>query len=660
MVFKSLYDTYIPIITAILMRFKGGVKNLSLNGKINEQMNHVKLIHYNIQDIYQDDTNGDYYDETTLPEEDLIKLDEGMTFVYDTLGTDIDLKKEEIREALWNLYYDHDETVVWALDELGKRADKKKKNEKANRKDKKQTQNTEKKAKHDTNQIDESDDIPVDQNIEEMRPYHQVNPTMKEVGYLRLGVRYDEQDEQIDNTAKGKPAINVAVIEILICLVGHHQSGKSTLMGRLLCDLNQIPKSIYDDLNRKKANDMEAEFDYASIISTISEKIYMPESNLIDRCCFETPRYMVFFTEYKDCPNLSNSMKLVADADVLLIIWDASNENTQDDDLIPWDVKRHLDIAKMFGAKKLLFAITKMDSVEWSKKKFNESKDLIEKYLIHFGLGKNDLSITPVSGLTGENLVDDSYLPELRSWYYGPSLAEQINKLRMNQISAELPLSIAFTGHCLDSLKPNTVKIYGVVESGDVSVGEEVIVEPGKKHGRIIEMTGYCNSDESYSLGYRIITIENLRKTDMMQVKAINITFNGSKLCRVATPIRPVQSFVAQLIVGSTKASIVTGSSATLVLGPSIHKVTITNVLEAVEFSTGHRIKNHQGRIGYSNTGKAEIRFSGNPVALDISKNNKITNYISLRTSSGEDLAMGTIIKVIHPNKHVGSILCIN
>jgi hypothetical protein len=35
-------------------------------------------------------------------------------------------------------------------------------------------------------------------------------------------------------------------------------------------------------------------------------------------------------------------------------------------------------------------------------------------------------------------------------------------------------------------------------------------------------MTGYYNSDEMYHLGYRILTIENLRKADMMQVKTKN------------------------------------------------------------------------------------------------------------------------------------------
>jgi hypothetical protein len=35
-------------------------------------------------------------------------------------------------------------------------------------------------------------------------------------------------------------------------------------------------------------------------------------------------------------------------------------------------------------------------------------------------------------------------------------------------------------------------------------------------------MAGYYNSEEMYSLGYRILTIENLRKADMMQVKTKN------------------------------------------------------------------------------------------------------------------------------------------
>jgi translation elongation factor EF-1alpha len=99
-------------------------------------------------------------------------------------------------------------------------------------------------------------------------------------------------------------------------------------------------------------------------------------------------------------------------------------------------------------------------------------------------------------------------------------------------------------------------------------------------------------------------------------------------------------------VVGSTKEVIVTGSSVILELGSSTHNAKITKVSEVMEFTTGKKI-NSSGGIRYSNTGKAEIRFSGNPVALDISKNDRVTKYISLRGSSGETIAMGRIIKVI-------------
>jgi elongation factor 1 alpha-like protein len=257
-------------------------------------------------------------------------------------------------------------------------------------------------------------------------------------------------------------------------------------MGRLLCDLNQIPKSIYNELNRKKEKNMEAEFDYAFVAKNTGEKKYFRDCDPLDYSCFETTRYMVNFADDNKFHPLSKAMKLVGDADAILIVWDASLDYVVGNSLIPWDVKAYLDIAKILGGKKLLFAITKMDTIEWSGTKFDEIKALIERCVSHFGLGKNDLSITPVSGLTGENLVEDSYLLELRSWYYGPSLVEQINKLRMNELSKDMPLMLAFTGGCLDSPKPNTVKIYAVVESGDVSVGEEVIVEPGRKRGGIV------------------------------------------------------------------------------------------------------------------------------------------------------------------------------
>jgi hypothetical protein len=104
-------------------------------------------------------------------------------------------------------------------DQLDKRANKKAKSEKKKKKDKKQPKNTEKKVKDDINQVDESDGAYIDQKIEDMYPYANINPIMKEAGYRRFGMRYVDEDEDIENTAINKPAINLAVIGKIITLI---------------------------------------------------------------------------------------------------------------------------------------------------------------------------------------------------------------------------------------------------------------------------------------------------------------------------------------------------------------------------------------------------------------------------------------------------------
>ena len=52
-------------------------------------------------------------------------------------------------------------------------------------------------------------------------------------------------------------------------------------------------------------------------------------------------------------------------------------------------------------------------------------------YLCILHLQELDVSYVPCSGLTGENLVKPSTVPELTSWYGGPTLLATIGKLCM-------------------------------------------------------------------------------------------------------------------------------------------------------------------------------------------------------------------------------------
>lgn len=81
------------------------------------------------------------------------------------------------------------------------------------------------------------------------------------------------------------------------------------------------------------------------------------------------------------------------------------------------------------GVQKMLVAVNKMDTVDWSKNRFDEIQDTIGTFLKKQA-GFAAVRFVPVSGLGGENLVKSpESLHPLMQWYEGPSLIELLGKM---------------------------------------------------------------------------------------------------------------------------------------------------------------------------------------------------------------------------------------
>jgi len=75
----------------------------------------------------------------------------------------------------------------------------------------------------------------------------------------------------------------------------------------------------------------------------------------------------------------------------------------------------------------LLVAINKMDTVDWSKDRYDEIVQKLRTFLRQAGFKDSDVSFVPCSGLVGENLAHSpSAEHQLTTWYSGPTLASQI------------------------------------------------------------------------------------------------------------------------------------------------------------------------------------------------------------------------------------------
>lgn len=99
---------------------------------------------------------------------------------------------------------------------------------------------------------------------------------------------------------------------------------------------------------------------------------------------------------------------------------------------------------RSLGVNQLGVVVNKLDTVNWSKERFDEIVTKLKTFLRHTGFKESDVTYTPCSGLTGENLVHKPTSAELLSWYTGPTLVEVIGKCCAFLFSNESHQIIAF------------------------------------------------------------------------------------------------------------------------------------------------------------------------------------------------------------------------
>lgn len=71
--------------------------------------------------------------------------------------------------------------------------------------------------------------------------------------------------------------------------------------------------------------------------------------------------------------------------------------------------------------------INKLDTVNWSKERFDEIVGKLKTFLKQAGFKDADVTYIPCSGMTGENLVKPATEAELIGWYKGTTLINVIS-----------------------------------------------------------------------------------------------------------------------------------------------------------------------------------------------------------------------------------------
>ena len=202
---------------------------------------------------------------------------------------------------------------------------------------------------------------------------------------------------------------------------GSVDDGKSTLIGRLLYDTKQI---LVDQLEHIEDASRRRGHDYVDLaLLTDGLRAEREQGITIDVAyrSFVTPRRRF---QLADAPGhvqyTRNMVTGASTADVAVILVDARKGVIE-------QTRRHSYIIGMLELPHVVYAVNKMDLVDFSEERFDE----IARELAELGsqLEVQDATVIPISALKGDNVVDRT---DAMPWYAGPTLLEHLETIELD------------------------------------------------------------------------------------------------------------------------------------------------------------------------------------------------------------------------------------
>jgi len=137
-------------------------------------------------------------------------------------------------------------------------------------------------------------------------------------------------------------------------------------------------------------------------------------------------------------------------------------------------------LLKTLGVKQIIVAVNKMDDSKYSEDAFNAAKQKGEGLVKSVGYKLDDVPFVPVSGWTGENLVNKS---ENMPWYKGKTLLETYDDFKSPETPTGKPLRLPIQD--VYSITGVGSVPGGRVDSGTKKPNDKIVVMPSGAVGEI-------------------------------------------------------------------------------------------------------------------------------------------------------------------------------
>ena len=257
-------------------------------------------------------------------------------------------------------------------------------------------------------------------------------------------------------------------VKILTC--GSVDDGKSTLLGRLLFDSQNI---FLDQMNQAKIESEKygtqgKEIDLALLVDGLQAEREQGITIDVAYRYFETSNCKFIVADTPGHEQYTRNMATGAsNSDVAIILIDAQKGVLE-------QTRRHSFIVNLLGIKHIVVAINKMDLVNYNENVFETIRDEYKELISNFTF--TSINFIPLSALKGDNIFSNF---ENTNWYKGPTLIEALEKTDVLDSSRNNKFS--FPVQWVNRSSANFRGYSGTITDGKISTGELITTTSSNK-----------------------------------------------------------------------------------------------------------------------------------------------------------------------------------
>ncbi len=290
------------------------------------------------------------------------------------------------------------------------------------------------------------------------------------------------------------------LLKFITC--GSVDDGKSTLIGHILYD----SKLLYADQEKalvldSKVGSRGGEIDYSLLLDGLMAEREQGITIDVAYRYFTTDHRSFIVADTPGHEEYTRNMAVGASfAQLAIVMVDAKQG-------VLVQTRRHARICALMGIRYFVFAVNKMDLVNYSEERFLEIKKEIED--LAESLNLHSVKVIPVSATAGDNVTTTS---ENTPWYEGESLLTYLENVEVSEQEKDDIFYLPVQRVC----RPNHEfrGFQGQSESGQISVGDKIITLPSNEEAAVKSILAGDQQIETAAAG-QALTIQLDREVDV-------------------------------------------------------------------------------------------------------------------------------------------------